>query len=316
MRSNHPVDKIKTTDLPENVRLFYDLSRVQERYYALCLNTKIDLFHARATQWWLPNMTLTKLQAAPMRVQRTSKDLSQRHFDGFHLLVQKHGISMVQQYDQRVVLRPDDHLLLDARRPFEFVFPQSYHLLCLDLPLATIGDIFHSKVSGLLKPTTRRASRALVAVLDVIANDESPIDPDERSALEQHIIGLLFDVYRTHSSISNAYVESNERRVIQIMAERCTDCCFDLDTMAMSTKLARRTIQKIFQARKTTFTRYLRKARIERAVAMMRAPQGQKQSITDVALACGFHDLSMFCKAFSAEMGLSARTFRKNLESR
>lgn len=103
--------------------------------------------------------------------------------------------------------------------------------------------------------------------------------------------------------------EARVTRVVR-MIESCPDLKHSLPSLAREAKLSRYHFLRIFQ-QLTGLTphRYILRARLRRAATRLLLEPAQ---VLDVALDCGFGDISNFNHAFRAEFGVSPRGLRRN----
>jgi len=90
-------------------------------------------------------------------------------------------------------------------------------------------------------------------------------------------------------------------RIREIRAEikrRCRDPGFQLDGVARTLGLSRRSIQKLLEETGRPFTAYLAECRLERAFTMLNNRGCDHLSIADIAFAAGFGDVSHFNRLF------------------
>jgi AraC-like DNA-binding protein len=88
--------------------------------------------------------------------------------------------------------------------------------------------------------------------------------------------------------------------VKQEIERNLTDPEFDIGTVARRQGVTPRYIQRLFEREGTTFSQFLRDARLDRARAALEAGGG---TISSIAFDCGFGDLSHFNKAFRSRFG-------------
>jgi AraC-like DNA-binding protein len=69
--------------------------------------------------------------------------------------------------------------------------------------------------------------------------------------------------------------------------------------------IATRTVQALFEAEGTSFTRFLLEQRLVRARRLLTGPFAAGWSVTSIAYECGFNDLSYFNRSFRRRFGVS-----------
>lgn len=102
-------------------------------------------------------------------------------------------------------------------------------------------------------------------------------------------------------------------RVVR-MIDQDPDAAHDLNSMAHAARLSPCHFLRTFEALTgVTPHQYLLRARLRRASLRLRT---ERARIIDVALGCGFGDVSNFNRAFRAEFGVSPRAWRAGAELR
>jgi AraC-like DNA-binding protein len=92
------------------------------------------------------------------------------------------------------------------------------------------------------------------------------------------------------------------------VARNLSDPELDIATVARRQGVTPRYVQQLFERQGTSFSRYLREARLDRARVILREHDGR--TISAVAFDCGFGDLSHFNKAFRQRFGLTPSDIR------
>lgn len=92
--------------------------------------------------------------------------------------------------------------------------------------------------------------------------------------------------------------------------ENHLDKSFTLDELAGVANFSRFHFHRIFLAfvGETPF-QFIQRVRLEKAAAMLSV--NKKESVSDIAFRCGFTDLSIFSRNFSAHFGMSASVYRR-----
>ncbi len=120
---------------------------------------------------------------------------------------------------------------------------------------------------------------------------------------------LLLALYSEPSRVlSESQDEAFLRRLRGVLEERMGDPGLNIDMVCDDMKLGRSTIQKrLKQIMGTSFNRYLRDFRLERARDLLRNNAG---TISDIAFQLGFNSLSYFSRAYKDLYGVPPRQSR------
>jgi AraC-like DNA-binding protein len=90
----------------------------------------------------------------------------------------------------------------------------------------------------------------------------------------------------------------------------------NIGAAAAAVGLSQRSVQLLFEAEGTTFTRYVLSNRLKLAHRRLSAPQLAHRTISEIAYDCGFQDLSYFDRSFRAAYGETPSDVRHRLGSR
>lgn len=86
-----------------------------------------------------------------------------------------------------------------------------------------------------------------------------------------------------------------------------------IDSLSQDTNISARSIQRAFTSKKTTFSAYLRRERLNEAARILTGPNADHLSMTDLAHKLAFYDLAHFSRSFKYVFGCSPSDFRRNI---
>jgi AraC-like DNA-binding protein len=70
------------------------------------------------------------------------------------------------------------------------------------------------------------------------------------------------------------------------------------DAVATQFRMSSRTLQRLFEREQTTFSEFLLARRLDHAYGLLGDPRERRRSIAEIALDCGFGDVSYFNRTF------------------
>jgi AraC family transcriptional regulator, positive regulator of tynA and feaB len=146
-----------------------------------------------------------------------------------------------------------------------------------------------------------------------ISRDELPgATPSTISTLTETVVRLLGDHIIDGEHVTGRAIRHGllADRVLKCLEANFTDPDYSVTRLAEAVGISRRYVDALFAKTDSTFGKALLEKRLERCHRLLRDPQFNDRSVTDVAFDSGFNDLSHFCKCFRERYGVAARTIR------
>jgi AraC-like DNA-binding protein len=157
-----------------------------------------------------------------------------------------------------------------------------------------------------------RDTPALVLLKRYLAlmEDEAaaPADPSVQHAAVTHVYDLLaktLGATREAAAIADGRgVRAAKLKTIKDdIARHLTEARLSVHTVAARQKISPRCVQRLFDDSGSTFTEYVMEQRLERAHRLLSDPGLADRTLTAIAFAAGFNDLSHFQRRFRARYG-------------
>jgi len=119
------------------------------------------------------------------------------------------------------------------------------------------------------------------------------------------LVAATFEKKEEDQSIGRLYLPYTQ--IMQTIAANYNDSSFSIGTASKLLNVSPRYIQAVMMKQRTSFSAELMKERMTRSRDLL--CQGRTQ-VTDVALDCGFQNLSHFSRSFRAHFGVSPRELK------
>jgi AraC family transcriptional regulator, positive regulator of tynA and feaB len=260
---------------------------------------------------WVRPLTLGGIEGTDVGCNASSVDRTHRDikFDGAeHFLVgqQLTGAADVVQ-DARVLrAEPGDIVLIDTSRLMRYRPSGTCNLLSLKLPRRScIAHLDFEPKIGVCRPNTL-AARLLSHLFDSVRHEpilrESEPDVD---IIVYDLVRALFGA--AESTPVSSYSDRLFQRVCRIVENHFTDPNVGPAEIAAEAGISLRYLQKLFACRGTTCGQYIQSLRLGHAFTLLARRPDVKggQSISEIAWASGYRDLSYFHRVFRRRFGHS-----------
>jgi AraC family transcriptional activator of tynA and feaB len=232
----------------------------------------------------------------------------------FSLHVVHAGRCQLKHAGAEIVAEAGDMIVFDATRPYELTFKRPVHGLVLSLPWARFGD--HADGLERLAGQPLNIHRGPASVLSGFIRSawDQLVERDEEE-WPHSASGVIWDLLGSviHEDRASGHAASRtgalRYQATKLVDRRLFDPEFHTAAIAEELGVSTRYVQRVFAEAGTTPARFLLARRLDAAAARLRHGSAPCR-ITDVALECGFSDLSYFSRAFRLRFGISARAYR------
>lgn len=263
------------------------------------------------------NAFLTRFNANAVHLARASDEISERS-SKMLLLALLHQGTYEQLFDYHAPFpytRPGDLLLLDLDAPQSVTFSNFALTSCTYIP----REYFFPFVDdgSVVKPALFRPGHELYGLLAACFREcHAMRDPTSLAASAalttlSHIALLAGGLHpREHGDLGRSLQEARRHKAQQFIAAHCDDPRLDPRRVADHLRLSLRSLHLAFEETGHGIAARIQMARLTRAKDMLL--HEPHRSTLDIALACGFNNLSTFYRAFSDAFGMPPGEFRKS----
>lgn len=146
--------------------------------------------------------------------------------------------------------------------------------------------------------------------LAAVLGGPTPSDPQSRETIRRHLIelaALVVDGGRrardaTHDDALPAARLLAAKRYIE---QRLADPDLDAERIAARLGISAAYVRKLFEHDGVPTARYIRELRLTRAARLLSSPDMREVKVIDIALSCGFNDISSFNRAFRRRFAMT-----------
>lgn len=240
-------------------------------------------------------------------VVRDARAIRQAPGEHFFLIVQESGCCRIAQESHSTLLSAGDMVLVDAARPSEFSYGAvQSRQISLHLPKEEIAGRFGHACDGGL-PISRSdplwlAMRAVLSKMSAGSGAQTELGEAMFSLLGAYVSSLRAGGLPERGT-------GLLSRALQLIDRYRSDPAFGPGELAMRLNVSERTLQRHFQPLGETPGRRLLERRLELAHARLTGARRRPgETVTSIALDCGFNDLSYFHREFRRKYGATPRT--------
>jgi AraC-like DNA-binding protein len=301
--------RFSTDMLPERERF----SALQEEFARRML-AKDLIYHGAGC----PRMELTFIPLGPVAASTLASTpvgfSRQNHHlkdstDDFHLDIVETGVIHFAQAGEECVYHPGSAYFIDRSRPAHGLGPYGGCVRGITVQAAALKTMVAHPEDLAGRPIRPGpALRLLDGYLQSLTSCNELPPPEMTQVVGGHLVDLLAAVLGPTAEAAEAVAKRGLKaaRVREIRAEiarRCRDPGFDLDNVVRTLGLSRRYVQQLMQESGQSFTDHLAERRLELAFALLNDVNRRHRTITDVAFASGFNDVSHFNRMFRRRFG-------------
>ena len=271
-------------------------------------------FTGSIASWPVGSLHVNFVKSEWHLVRRSRSAVSRDTDDWFFVNLHQGGACVLTQEGRSQHVHDGDLCLFDSTRPFDLDFTGDMALTCFLVPrsalIARTVDAAQAVVQDIPRHGVGELFRRFAVGLAGAAPDLSPATAAQAGTMFIDLLALAIGA--TPAAREAARPTLRQAALASICADiraRLGDASLDLGTVAGRAGVAPRTLQTWFQAQGTSFTQYVLEQRLLLAERQLGSLLPNR-SITEVAYAAGFSDLSYFSRCFHRRFGITPSDWR------
>ncbi len=247
----------------------------------------------------LPDFTMASGSRSPMRTRRSTEHIDH---DDFFLVVFARGAGELNEHGRVATIGDGEAVLSTNGSPARFAIP---------VPSRTISyrfrrDLLRAHVPNLddlvARPIARDSQvlRLLVGYSGVLNDNSALATPELRRAVSAHMhdLAVLLLGARAEPHLADGLRAARLKALKDDILRQITHGDLSVGEVARSQQISERYIRQLFALDGTTFTDFVREARLAHAHRTLTDPRQIGRPIHAIAYESGFGDLSYFNRVF------------------
>jgi AraC-like DNA-binding protein len=246
---------------------------------------------------------------------RSSHEIERAPAELCFIGVQQQGRGYVEQDGRATELQLGDFFLIDSTRPHELRFNDKFSQVIVHIPrqllkqYVTCSERFtavridgSTGIGGLLSPLLRDLPRRLPQI---------PVVMHQR--VSENLLNLVaLALASVDDPASTPTVQTLVR--VKMWIELHLEEALSAERIAAGCKISVRHLNRLFASEGTSLMAHVQNRRLMRCHRDLTDPTLRSRSISEIAFAAGFSDLSHFSRAYRTRYGCAARDTRAQLQ--
>jgi AraC-like DNA-binding protein len=312
--------RFSTRDLPERERVAY----WQDCFARGVVNTDVEsdpdrAFHAEAELLVWPELRALWSRESPMSYSRSRSQAADGD-DTFVLLIRLNGISTLSQRGNDVTLGVGDAAGFLSAEPVAAGVSETEGLN-LSVPRVALAPLVGSVESKAIKriPRECEALRLLTSYAEILRQGPVPMTAELRHLVSTHIHDLVAMVLGSTRD-GAALAEGRGLRAARLRAiktdilARLGSSRLTVSAVALRQGVTPRYVHMMFEAEGVTFSEFVLGKRLACTYRMLTDPRFRLMTISAIAFAAGFGDISYFNYTFRRHFGATPSDVRLSAE--
>jgi AraC family transcriptional regulator, positive regulator of tynA and feaB len=266
-------------------------------------------FSGKISAGSLGTLRIAAFESDPCTIARTQRCLKSATDDDV-LLCRQMGGSSAHQDGRDAGSGPGDVYLLDPRRPFSVRVASTTNGLIFKVPRseleARLGNI--ARYTALPLSPSQPVAALASDYLAMLADHADAIDRSMGAKLAQHALDLVALAFETTSGGAVQFSSTRTTtlmRLKSIIETRLHDPALKPAIVAEAAGISVRYANALLAQDDSSLERFIMLRRLQRSREVLESPTHLSRTISEIAYACGFSDLSHFARRFKAEFGCS-----------
>lgn len=234
---------------------------------------------------------------------------------GVWLAMMLDGISVFSENAHRVELAGGDICYGPTGRDSTLELPADFRLLYMRIPGTALGSSLVNPATlrfGIL-PGHERLTRAMYGMLHALGNQLEDFDADDLAPIEVALSAFVIAGLATSQTVrcfGDRSRAAHFERICRSLDQQLSNADLSLTDVTAEHRVSTRYLQKLFEDAGTSFTAYLRDARLERCRDDLINPVFDGFSVSEICFRHGFNDATHFSRIFRARFSMTPRSCR------
>ncbi|MYA88068.1 MAG: helix-turn-helix domain-containing protein [Boseongicola sp. SB0662_bin_57] len=310
------IARYSTVDIAPRDRFAFWREAVCESYVQLgCEAPKTAQFSGELSIARHSVLSISDVSGAEHSVVRRKRDIRSATEEYFLVSLQRENTSRITQFGKQSVLRPGDIGVYDSAYPYLLELGERFSKTVLQFPKDHLLDRLPvARMMGGTRIDGQSGIGKLVRENTLSLTEHlNGSDPTVAALLQDTLIDLIAtglaagrgDVVDLSSPEQHVVM-----RVRSFIASHYSDPGLDRNRVAEEAGMSVRRLNGIFAKHDSSITEEIRRRRLETVAAQLRDPRYGSQSISEIALNCGFNNLQHFSTVFRTAYGTTPRAYR------
>jgi AraC family transcriptional regulator, positive regulator of tynA and feaB len=251
-----------------------------------------------------------------VHASHTSSHIARARGHVYAACIHVDGEARIIRRGEAIALRPGDVFITDSRYEFALDLERRWRHLLITLPSRTLDSRVARPelLSGVVlrgHPLAQLWATHLATGF-ALAGELSPTAARLFARHSVDLLGQLLDEsHRDHPMPSDASRAAIFMKACEMIRFKCSEPDLTPQQIAREIGVSSRALARVFRANRQTIMRRVFDERVRQAARLLTARQSAHRSVTDIAFACGFNDLSHFGRVFAAKIRMTPSEWRR-----
>jgi AraC-like DNA-binding protein len=279
-------------------------------------------FHSEVSALAMPGLRVAFAEKSGLRMDRT-RALTADGYDDLSLHICTGGTWIVSYRGREKALELHEAVLVSAAEVASVTCPSFSRCTCVQLPYRALAPLVPDLDDALMRliPSDNEALRLLIGYLDTLQATgvlrTSELSPLVATHVRDLVAVALGAAGRATDLVGTAALRAARLNAIKTdIYDRLADPGLSVGSVAARQQVSPRYVQALFEAEGTTFSEYVLRLRLARVHRVLTDACSMESTISDIAFATGFGDLSHFNRAFRRRYGITPSDLRATARAR
>lgn len=313
------IDRFSSDDIPAPDRLAF----TREVYGRTIIKHDIepladDAFYWRSTLCRLPGLGVATTVCSRVHTRRTRGQIDS---DDLVINITVAGKRIVRQFGREVVVAAGEAALTRSLEVASCDCDSGSQLINIRIPFNALAPLVSGLDTRLVRaiPADTEGLALLIRYVEMM-HGSGAADLLANAPTQRLAVAHIYDLAALMLGAPNGAAKPDARpgtaaaRLRAIKADivgSADQRTLSVEAIAARHQVSVRYVHKLFEAEGMTFSRFVLTQRLGRAHRMMIDPRFASHTISSIAFACGFGDLSYFNRVFRQEFGATPTDLRK-----